>query len=61
MMPATVTELLQWVNVLLIPIVAYLIRIETRLTKMETMQSAEYQFLIGRHRSTNGANKLEGN
>jgi len=47
-----VTELLQYVNVLLIPVIAYLIRIETRLVKMETMQSAEYKLLISRTRAT---------
>lgn len=46
-----VSELLQYVNVLLIPVIAYLIRIETRLVKMETMQSAEYKFLVSRVRS----------
>jgi hypothetical protein len=52
-------EIFQWVNLLLIPILLYLVRVESRLTRIETMQSAEYQYLVGRMRSSNG--HAEGN
>lgn len=52
------TEIFQWVNLLLIPILLYLIKVETRLTRIEVMQSAEYQFLVQRKRE-NGEMKGE--
>lgn len=45
---------LQFINLLLVPILWYIVKVEVRLTKIETMQGAEYQFLIGRKRHANG-------
>ncbi len=43
-------ELLQYVNLLLIPILWYIVKVEVRLTKIEVMQSAEFKFLVSRKR-----------
>lgn len=45
-------EILQFVNLLLIPILWYVVKLEIRLTKIETMQGAEYQFLVNRRRTS---------
>lgn len=51
-------EILQYANVLLFPILWYIVKLEVRLTKIETMQSAEYQYLVTRNRHTNGKTHL---
>ena len=47
----TLAELLPYLQLLLIPILLYIIKVEVRLTKIETMQSAEYQHLMRRTRN----------
>lgn len=44
-------EILQFINILLIPLLYYIIKVEIRLTKIEVMQGAEYRFLVSRTRS----------
>lgn len=46
----TIPDLLQFANVLLLPILYYIVRVEVRLTKIETLQSAEYVSLMSRVR-----------
>lgn len=41
-------DLLQYINLLLVPILLYIIKVEIRLTKIETMQSAEFTFLMNK-------------
>lgn len=49
-------ELLQWTNLAFIPLLVYIIKLETRLARIEILMAAEYQFLTGRHRpKTEGA------
>lgn len=47
----TLQEFLPYLQLLLIPILLYIVKVEVRLTKIETMQSAEYQHLMRRTRS----------
>ena len=47
----TIQEILPYLQLLLIPILLYIIKVEVRLTKIETMQSAEYQHLMRRTRN----------
>lgn len=41
----TLTELLQWTNLGFVPLLIYIIKLETRLAKIEVLITAEYQFL----------------
>jgi len=45
-----ITDVLDFVNLLLIPLLFYVVKVEIRLTKIEVMQSAEYKFLVERNR-----------
>ncbi len=39
----TVTELLPWLNVLLVPILGHVLRIERRLTRLEALREADME------------------
>lgn len=39
----TVTELLPWLNVLLLPILGHVLRIERRLTRLEALREADME------------------
>lgn len=41
----TFTELLQWTNLGFLPLLIYIIKLETRLARIETLMAAEYKFL----------------
>jgi hypothetical protein len=47
----TMGELLQWTNLAFIPLLVYIIRLETRLARIEVLMAAEYQFLTRQHRN----------
>lgn len=46
----TFVDLLSYLQLLLFPILWYIVKVEVRLTKIETMQSAEYIHLMRRVR-----------
>lgn len=50
MIALTMSDILQWINVLLIPILIYIVKIEMRIVRIETMQGAQYQNLVRRTR-----------
>lgn len=46
----TVADILQWTNLGFVPLLVYIIKLETRLAKIEMLMAAEYQFLTRQHR-----------
>lgn len=50
----SLTELLQWTNLGFIPLLVYIIKLETRLARIEVLMAAEYQFLTRQRRADNG-------
>ncbi len=41
-------DLLPWLNLLLFPMLAYVVKIENRLTRLEALREADQQFQIRR-------------
>jgi hypothetical protein len=47
-------DILQWTNLAFIPLLVYIIKLETRLARIEVLMAAEYQFLTRQGRVENG-------
>lgn len=47
----TIAEILQWTSLAFIPLLVYIIKLETRLAKIEVLMAAEYQFLTRQHKT----------
>ncbi|MBZ0105521.1 MAG: hypothetical protein K8H84_07800 [Sulfuricella denitrificans] len=50
----TLGELAQWANLGFIPLLVYIIKLETRLARIEVLMAAEYQFLTRQGRGHYG-------
>ena len=54
----SITDSLPWLNLLLLPVLGYLVRIESRITRLESLREADQEAVdYWRHRRRSDRNK----